>query len=251
MKKSIRPILAPLLLWAAATISSGSCADAHEFIIKPARLQAQPGAKVPFAVLAAHVFMVSDEMEPVRTVQVWLLEGDKKSLLSLNENKGNRTLDGVATLSRKGTAVLIGHLREPIESAAATGAKPAQRIKREKFSKALITVASNDESYKKVLGHKLEIVPASDITKAKPGDELAFRVLFDGKPLAAQVYATYDGFSRRHNTYAYVTETADGTAYVRVSRPGTWMVRVEKRVEETAKDYDLHALKATLIFSVK
>jgi uncharacterized GH25 family protein len=251
MKKVTRPVFAPLLFWAAATLPLGSFANAHEFIVKPARFQAQPGAKVAFTVLAAHVFMVSDEMEPVHTVQAWLLEGDKKSPLSLKENGGNRTLDGIATLSRKGTAVLIGHLQEPIESSASAGSKAAQRIKREKFSKALITVASNDESYKKVLGHKLEIVPISEVTKAKSGDELAFQILFEGKPLPAQVYATYDGFSRRNNTYAYVTETAEGTAHVKVSRPGTWMVRVEKRAEETGKDYDLHALKATFIFSVK
>jgi hypothetical protein len=29
------------------------------------------------------------------------------------------------------------------------------------------------------------------------------------------------------------------------------MVRVEKRIEETTKDYDIHALKATLVFSIQ
>jgi nickel transport protein len=67
-----------------------------------------------------------------------------------------------------------------------------------------------------------------------------------------EVQATYDGFSRRSNTYAYATETLeDGLAYVRVNSPGIWMVRIEKRIEETTKDYDLYSLKATLVFSVQ
>jgi hypothetical protein len=66
------------------------------------------------------------------------------------------------------------------------------------------------------------------------------------------VQATYDGFSRRYNTYAYATETLeDGLAYAKVNNPGIWMVRVEKRIEEPTKDYDLYSLKATLVFAVQ
>jgi hypothetical protein len=76
-------------------------------------------------------------------------------------------------------------------------------------------------------------------------------VLFDGKPLQANVFATYDGFSRYYNTYAYVTESREGIAHVKISQPGTWLVRVEKRLGEIGKAYDLLVLKATLVFSVQ
>lgn len=85
--------------------------------------------------------------------------------------------------------------------------------------------------------------------KARIGDELSLKIFLDGKPLKSQVQAT---LSRRYNTYAYATETLeDGLAYVKVNSPGIRMVRVEKRIEETTKDYDVHALKATLVFSVQ
>ena len=71
-------------------------------------------------------------------------------------------------------------------------------------------------------------------------------------PAQVPVQATYDGFSRRYNTYAYATETLeDGLAYAKVNNPGISMVRVEKRIEEPTKDYGLYSLKATLVFAVQ
>jgi uncharacterized GH25 family protein len=152
----------------------------------------------------------------------------------------------------QGYWILVGRLQEPIESTKAEGSNRSQRIKREKFAKALITVSADDDSDKTVLGHKLEIVPVSNVTIARAGDELSFKFLLDGKPLRAQVFATYDGFSRRSMTFAYVTESAaDGLAVVKVTSPGVWMVRVEKRIEANAKEFDILALKATLVFSVQ
>ena len=92
----------------------------------------------------------------------------------------------------------------------------------------------------------------SSLIKARAGDELSFRILLDGKPMKGQVYATYDGFSRRSMTFAYVTESLDdGLAHVKVTSPGVWMVRVEKRLDAKAKDFDFLSLKATLVFLVQ
>lgn len=250
MKSTPKFLLAVSLSWIAFALSFASAARAHEFIIKSYPFNTQAGAEIPFSVLSSHVFMISEEMEPIQTVQVWLLEGDVKRPLALKENQILRTLDGVAPLSKDGTAMLVGHLQEPVEIVTAEGSNKSQKIKREKFCKTLITVNADDRSYKKPLGHKLEILPISDLAGVKVGGELEFQVLFDGKPLSSQIYATYDGFSRHYETYAYVTQARGGSARVKITNPGTWMVRVEKRVETTSREYDLHALKAILVFSV-
>jgi hypothetical protein len=53
-------------------------------------------------------------------------------------------------------------------------------------------------------------------------------------------------------TFVYVTESLDdGIAYVKVTSPGVWVLRVEKRIETNARDFDLLSLKATLVFSVQ
>src|SRR5215510_1398218 len=86
--------------------------DAHEFIIKPARLRVESGAKLPFHIMATHFFMLSEEAEPLNTVKAWLVEADKSTLVDLKENQTLKTLDGVVTTSRKGTALLVAHLQE-------------------------------------------------------------------------------------------------------------------------------------------
>jgi nickel transport protein len=226
--------------------------DAHEFIVKPAQLQVESGAKLPFSILSTHVFMVSEEVEPLETVKGWFVQGDKSMPLKLKENHMLDTIDGVVTPLQKGSAFLVGELREPIGTIKSESSGRSQRIKREKFTKALLTVTNGDENYKRALGHKLEIVPVTAITGAKAGDDLTFRIFLDGKPLKGQVYATYDGFSRRPMTFAYATETReDGVALVKVTNPGVWMVRVEKRLETNQKDYDILSLKATFVFSVQ
>jgi uncharacterized GH25 family protein len=105
---------------------------------------------------------------------------------------------------------------------------------------------------KKLLGQKPEILPESNVMKTRVGEEMTFKIFLDGKPLKSQVYATYDGFSRRSTTFASATESLDdGIAYVKVTSPGVWVLRVEKRIETNARDFDLLSLKATLVFSVQ
>jgi uncharacterized GH25 family protein len=228
-----------------------SAVHAHEFIIKPAALRVNAGDKVPFSVLSTHVFMSGEELLSANTVKASLLEGNKSVDLPLKENNILQTLDGTATVHAKGTAVIAGHLLEPVENLTAQDTGRAQRARFEKFSKSLIVVEASDRNYEKVLGHRLEIVPTTDPTAARIGDELVFRILFDGKPLQTNVFATYDGFSRFYNTYAYATESRDGIARVKITHPGAWLVRVERRMAVVEKDYDLHVLKAILVFPVE
>ena len=180
------------------------------------------------------------------------IEGDKSSPVDLKENHSLETLDGVVNVNRKGIAVLVGHIQEPIETVKAEGSNRSLKSKREQFAKGLIGVSGDDDGYKKASGQKLEIVPESNVMKTRVGEEITFKILLDGKPLKSQVYATYDGFSRRSMTFASATESLDdGIAYVKVTSPGVRMVRVEKRIEANARDFELLSLKATLVFSVQ
>jgi nickel transport protein len=240
------------VLAAAICLFPFSSSRAYEFISKPAQLRVESGAKLPFNIFATRVFMISEEVEPVETVKAGLVEREKSTPVDVKENRTLETLDGVVTLNRKGTAGLVGRLQEPIETIKTDQSSRIQRIKREKFSKALIGVSWGNHGYKKIFGHKLEIVPESKITKTRVGDEIAFKILLDSKPLKSPVYATYAGFSRRSMTFAYTTECLDdGVAYIKVTSPGVCMVRVEKSIEANAKEIDLLSLKETLVFSVQ
>lgn len=256
MRKAMIGILTTILMLA---IGVGSAA-AHEFIIKPVQMKTEPGHTLPFSIVSAHAFMISEEMEPVDEVDVSLIQGDGNDRVALKPNDVLLTLDGAAELKTEGTHILAGHRNGMIWTQTTRGWKQASRKgltgvissgKYEKFCKTLVVCGNADNGYKTVLGHKLEIVPVDDPSQAVPGRDLRFQVLYDGKPHPAEVYATYDGFTDAANTYAYYTETDEtGQARVRITHPGVWMVRVQHKVDEPTEDYDSHVLRAVLVFGV-
>ena len=46
-------------------------------------------------------------------------------------------------------------------------------------------------------------------------------------------------------------ESPDGTAKVKITQPGVWMVRVQHTVPERNEDYDRYVARAVLLFEVK
>lgn len=64
--------------------------------------------------------------------------------------------------------------------------------------------------------------------------------------------ATYDGFSKEENTYAYYTEGhKDCTAKIKITQPGIRMVRVQNTAPEHTEDHDRYVARAVLLFEVK
>lgn len=237
-------------------------AFAHEFIIKPVQLTTEKDHVLPFSIVSAHVFMISEEMEPINEVETTLIQDGKTTEIKLAENEMLMTLDGQVTPVSDGTAILAGHRNGMIWTQTTQGWKQQSKKglkgvissgKYEKFCKTLITVGQPDGSYNKILGQKLEIVPMSDPTQAKVGDEIEFQTLFDGKPVAVEnMLATYDGFSANANTYAYFTEPyGNGLTKVKITAPGTWMVRVQHKNDDPTADYNSHVIRSVLVFEVK
>jgi uncharacterized GH25 family protein len=82
-----------------------------------------------------------------------------------------------------------------------------------------------DDAWKKVLGHKLEIVPLADPGAVRPGGTLKVRVLFEGKPLAhVALFALHKQADKVSEQK--LTTAADGTASVVVRGKGVWLLRL-------------------------
>ena len=130
------------------------------------------------------------------------------------------------------------------------GASNAFKI--DKFAKALINAAADAAGHDAVLGDPLEIVLVTNPAKVKAGDDVTVRVLAGGKPIATTVNATFDRFSPEKDAYAVSTRSnADGTAVVKITQAGLWMVRVQNVVAEVTDDYDRHVTRAVAVFAVK
>jgi uncharacterized GH25 family protein len=100
---------------------------------------------------------------------------------------------------------------------------------RERYSRCIKCLLqagdTHDDTCKRVLGQRLEIVPRQNPYELKAGDSLTVRVLFEGKPLAgARVFAHHRAGDK---VTTQTTKTAkDGTATFKLDKAGAWLVRL-------------------------
>lgn len=132
---------------------------------------------------------------------------------------------------------------------------------RERYSKhvrAIVQVGDEQSAdYSKPLGYPAEILLDQNPYGLTMGDELSFRVLFDGEPVDNQIVrVSYGGFQGRDasddHTNAYNLRTdEDGRARFRLTDKAIWyiaLIHMEK-VDEAEVDYESNW--ATVTFEVK
>jgi uncharacterized GH25 family protein len=244
----------------AVVVGLSGTAHSHEFVAKPAAMTVPAGAELQVAGLSTHVFLISQELEAPKDVKVGYYVDGKRTDIALKPNDKTLAYDGALTVPSNATFIVTGARLPQIWATTPEGLKQVTRkttgasnpYKIEKFSKALVNVTPADNGFSTVIGDTLEIVPVTNPATVGPGDEMTVRVLFKGQPLTTNIYATYDGFSKEENTYAYYTEGhKDGTAKVKITQPGIWMVRVQHTAPEHTEDYDRYVARAALLFEVR
>lgn len=126
---------------------------------------------------------------------------------------------------------------------------------RERYSRSIKCLLQagdqRDDTYKQVLGQRLEIVPQANPYALKAGAELAVLVQFEGKLLAgARVFAHHrDG---EKVATQKLTTSKEGIAVVKLDKAGTWLVRlVHMRRCADDKEIDWESFWGALTFAVK
>lgn len=250
-----------VLAVAAVVLGLGGGARAHELVIKPAAPAAEAGKPVPFGVHSAHVFIASEELETPADVKAFAWENGKEVAIPLTADAKTATFNGAATFAKPGMGIIRVHRLPQVWTLTPEGMKKGTKKDLpggtksnlyEKFAKALVPVGGSTAGFDAVVGDRLELVPLTDPAKVAVGQDMDVKVLFDGKPSPAVVLATYDGFTRTPNSYAYYTETNDaGVAKVRITHPGLWMVRTEAKAVPAVGGVEQEVLRSTLTFFVK
>ena len=228
------------LLAAAFALALPIAASAHEFIIVPEEWPTYRADQVvPLSVYSTHVFARGEELEEEGYSEL----SYQGKPLPLTANRDWLTYDSKVSLAGGGAALICGHRKPMLYN----------KVRYEKFAKLLLPVDGSSAGYDKVAGQRLEIVPMSDPFAVRPGEEIAFKVLLDGKPAKFDaIWATYDGFSYRPDAWAYTAApTAHGEARVKITAPGLWMVRVMLRLDEKGEGFDAVSLRAVLAFPVR
>jgi uncharacterized GH25 family protein len=133
-------------------------------------------------------------------------------------------------------------------------AKESDKPGRERYSrylKCLLRCGDGDESWKKPLGHRLEIVPLSDPSAVKPGGMLKVRVQFDGKPLPDVAIFALHRKGEKVQRQKEKTDR-DGVAAYRLGDAGQWLIRmVHMRRCPDPEDADWESFWTSLSFATR
>ncbi len=119
-----------------------------------------------------------------------------------------------------------------------------------RFIKSLLQVGDKrDETYKRMVGLKLEITPMENPYAKKVGDQLAFQVMFDGKPLAGKTAFA----DNRNGQTQKMTTDREGKITVKLDRSGLWLVRlvVMQRCTTDCNEADWESFWGAYSFGMK
>lgn len=125
-----------------------------------------------------------------------------------------------------------------------------------KHVKTILQVAdkrSND--YSVVFGYPVEFIPLGNPYEAKVGDELTFKLLHEGKPLAGQL-VYYRNISDQDHPHDHhdesVLRTNDkGEFKVHLDHDGVWYLRMIYMIKSNEKGIDYVSNWATLSFEIR
>lgn len=262
MRRFFVSIAALALLLAAASTSFP-----HELIVKPTKMEAPAGETLPVELHSTHKFIVPEEVEDVSYITAGMIEDGKLVKSELKGNAPDLRIDFSVKTTGRGVSIVVADKVGSIWSVTNEGGKDGGRKKLEgeglkvisstrydKYAKAIVNASAADRGYGTIVGQDLEIVPIDNPAEAQAGKYFRVRILHLGQPAAVPVWATYDGFCTEYeSTYAYYTESAaDGTAYVKITSPGLWLIRASKENDPGAEgEFDSRSLRSTLTFAVK
>jgi uncharacterized GH25 family protein len=119
-----------------------------------------------------------------------------------------------------------------------------------RYAKLMLQVgAQPDDTFKKQIGFRYEIVPVQNPYTLKPGDYLQCKVLFEGKPAPhalVKVWSKVNSTTFLQNIY---TEK-DGMLRFPISMSGAWMVSSVKMIKSETAGAEYHSLWASLVFGI-
>jgi uncharacterized GH25 family protein len=259
MMKTTRRTLCSVVALASSLMTSPIFA--HEFIVKPSAFSAKAGEAVAATVYSTHTFIKGEEIEDAAVTRAFVVSDGKRTPISLQPDQAKLVYAGTMQVQGDKPIVVSGHRTAIMLATTPEGSKrgtrkdfPNARLVRaiEKFSKAFVNANDSDDAWSKPIGDRLEIMVKKSPASIKAGGEVPVQVLYDGKPIATKLYATYDGFSSRSMTFAFYAEMEETeTGYVRITHPGTWIIRAEHIDDTKTDEIDRYVARAVVVLDVK
>jgi uncharacterized GH25 family protein len=120
-----------------------------------------------------------------------------------------------------------------------------------RYTKLLLQAGeARDDTYKKVVGFPIEIIPERNPYSLKKGDPIRFKILWQGKPLFGAKVKVWNRADNRTTVQNIYTEQ-NGMIETRISNDGSWMVSVVKMTPSKQEGADWQSYWGSLVFAVQ
>lgn len=235
-------------------------ANAHDLWLNMSHHFNEVGSTTAVFLGWGHNYPFSDFLDSSRIETMQLINPDGQATIIHPETKSPGT---DIKVDQEGTYLVSAKMKPGYHTKTTTGY--SNKSKREsdnvihstwseKFAKAIFAGGlPGKDSYKKQMGHSIEMIPLNDPGMLHEGDILPVKILFKGKPLGKIfVYSTYLGFST-DRAFAYTT-TADnkGIANIKILKSGVWQIMTMHTHPSTdIKECDDFKYVSYLTFEVK
>jgi uncharacterized GH25 family protein len=247
--------------------------QAHEFWLQPKKYRYNPGEEIRIDFMSGGSFTGEYwdlNRHKAEKFQLHLISGMKDLTAQVKNSKGNNLAykadqEGTYLFSLQSNAVYIeseanefnaylkenglDHILEERKRLNQTD-KPV-RENYTCYGRLLVQVGSKtDETFKKKLGLRYEIVPEQNPYLLKTGDYLECKVYFDGKPAAFALVKVWSMVSNTTFLQNIYTEK-DGSIKFPIGTKGPWMVSSVRMSNSENKNADYQSQRASLAFGIQ
>jgi uncharacterized GH25 family protein len=120
-----------------------------------------------------------------------------------------------------------------------------------RYSKVLLQAGKRtDDTYKKVAGLPIEIIPQQNPYTRKVGDPVKFIVRYNGRPLFGALVKVFNRNNNRTNIQTIYTQQ-DGSIETHISNNGAWMLNVVHMIPSTDPKAEWQSYWGSLTFGIE
>jgi uncharacterized GH25 family protein len=120
-----------------------------------------------------------------------------------------------------------------------------------RYSKILLQAGKRtDDTYKKIIGLPIEIIPQQNPYTRKVGDPVKFIVRFNGKPLFGALVKVFNKQNNKTNVQTIYSQQ-DGSVETHISNGGAWMVSVVHMTPSTDPKAEWQSFWGSLTFGIE
>jgi uncharacterized GH25 family protein len=247
-------------------------ANAHEFWLQPKKYRYQIGdeVKVDFMVGESFTGEFWDlNRHKAEKVDLYRASGLKNLSKEIKSTKGNNLSlradqEGTYLIAMQSNdaylemeaAAFNDYLKEDGLDNILSERKKLNQLERPskefytRYAKLMVQVGEKkDDTFRKMIGLRYEIVPDQNPYALKTGDYLQCKVFFEGKPAPhtlVKVWSKIKDTTFLQNIY---TEK-DGSIRFPISTSGEWMVSSVRMIKSEREGADYHSLWTSLVFGI-